>query len=84
MLLRLLPGVKRRTRGDATTLSHRELEVLIVMAEGASNKEIASSLYVSLNTARKHTQNIIRKLGAHSRHEAVIIAGRKGVICPTK
>jgi DNA-binding NarL/FixJ family response regulator len=84
MLLRLLPGGKRQKQDNAPILSNRELEVLSVMAEGASNKEIASSLYVSLNTARKHTQNIIRKLGAHSKHEAVIIAGRKGVIRPTR
>jgi DNA-binding NarL/FixJ family response regulator len=84
MLLRLLPKEKRQRQGNAPILSDRELEVLSVMAEGASNKEIASSLYVSLNTVRKHTQNIIRKLGAHSKHEAVIVAGRKGLIRPIR
>jgi DNA-binding NarL/FixJ family response regulator len=84
MLLRLLPTEKRQRQADATILTDRELEVLSVMTEGASNREIASSLYVSVNTVRKHTQNIIRKLGAHSKHEAVIIASRKGVIPPIR
>jgi DNA-binding NarL/FixJ family response regulator len=53
-----------------------------VMAEGGTDKDIANRLFVSLNTARKHTQNIIRKLGAHSKLEAVVIAVREGVIRP--
>jgi DNA-binding CsgD family transcriptional regulator len=53
-----------------------------VMSEGGSDREIAQILFVSLNTARKHTQNIIRKLGAHSKLEAVVIAVREGVIRP--
>jgi two-component system response regulator DevR len=82
MLLRLLPRVTRRDEGIGAGLSHRELEVLGVMAEGGTDKDIANRLFVSLNTARKHTQNIIRKLGAHSKLEAVVIAVREGVIRP--
>jgi two-component system response regulator DevR len=82
MLLKLLPSIARRDDGRRAGLSRRELEVLSVMAEGGSDKEIASRLFVSLNTVRKHTQNIIRKLGAHSKLEAVVIAVREGLIHP--
>jgi DNA-binding NarL/FixJ family response regulator len=82
MLLKLLPSVARRDKGGGAGLSRRELEVLSVMAEGGSDKEIATRLFVSLNTVRKHTQNIIRKLGVHSKLEAVIIGVREGLILP--
>ena len=82
MLMRLLPRITRHYEGVGGGLSQRELEVLGVMAEGGTDKDIANRLFVSLNTARKHTQNIIRKLGAHSKLEAVVIAVREGVIHP--
>ena len=82
MLLMLLPQVSPKCDGVGGSLSRRELEVLAVMSEGGSDKEIADRLFVSLNTARKHAQNIIRKLGAHSKLEAVVIAVRAGVIRP--
>jgi DNA-binding NarL/FixJ family response regulator len=50
------------------------------MSEGRSDREIAEQLCVSLNTVRKHTQNIIGKLGVHSKLEAVVMAARTGVI----
>jgi DNA-binding NarL/FixJ family response regulator len=82
MLLKLLPSITRREDGHRASLSRRELEVLSVMAEGASDKELAARLFVSVNTVRKHTQNIIRKLGAHSKLEAVVVAVREGLILP--
>jgi DNA-binding NarL/FixJ family response regulator len=82
MLLKLLPPAARNDDGRRAGLSRRELEVLSVMAEGVSDKELAVRLFVSLNTVRKHTQNIIRKLGAHSKLEAVVIAVREGMILP--
>ncbi len=63
-------------------MSKRELEVLNVMAEGGTDKETADRLFISLNTARTHSQRIIQKLGAHSKLEAVVIAIREGVIGP--
>jgi len=82
MLLKLLPATARNNDGRRAGLSHRELEVLSVMAEGGSDKDIATRLFISLNTVRKHTQNIIRKLGAHSKLEAVVVAVREGLILP--
>jgi LuxR family maltose regulon positive regulatory protein len=52
-------------------LSERELEVLQLLATGATNREIAEQLSIALTTARKHVSNIIRKLGVHNRTQAV-------------
>jgi LuxR family transcriptional regulator, maltose regulon positive regulatory protein len=52
-------------------LSERELEVLQHLAEGRSNQEIASRLYLSLHTVKVHTRNIYGKLGVHNRTQAV-------------
>jgi LuxR family maltose regulon positive regulatory protein len=52
-------------------LSERELEVLRLLASGASNQEIADELSIALSTARKHVSNILGKLGVHNRTQAV-------------
>ena len=52
-------------------LSERELEVLNLLARGASNQEIADGLTIALSTARKHVSNIIAKLGVKNRTQAV-------------
>jgi DNA-binding CsgD family transcriptional regulator len=54
-----------------TDLTRRELEVLQHLAEGESNTQIAASLYVSSETVKTHVKNLLRKLGATSRAEAV-------------
>jgi two-component system NarL family response regulator len=59
-----------RARSRLGSLSGREREVLELVAEGRSNKEIAAQLYVSEFTAKRHVQNILRKLGVHTRWEA--------------
>lgn len=62
------------------TLTRRELEVLSRLAQGATIDEIAESLTISVLTARNHTANIARKLGAHSRLETVLLAMRHGLV----
>jgi DNA-binding NarL/FixJ family response regulator len=52
------------------------------MAHGASDRAVAKELFISLNTARKHTHHIIQKLGVHSKLEAVVVAAREGLIRP--
>lgn len=62
------------------TLSDREKEILILLANGASNKEIAVSLTISPNTVKVHLRNIYNKLEISSRSEATLIAVRGGLI----
>jgi DNA-binding NarL/FixJ family response regulator len=62
------------------TLSEREVEVLVLMAKGASNKVIASSLNIGESTAKTHIQRIFNKLGVNVRTEAVTEAVKKGII----
>ena len=62
-------------------LTSRELEVLRLMASGLTNRDIATQLYLSVNTVRGHVQHILdNKLGAHSKLEAVAIAARRGLV----
>jgi LuxR family maltose regulon positive regulatory protein len=55
-------------------LSARELEVLRLLARGASNQEVAEELVVALDTAKRHVSNILSKLGASNRTQAVMLA----------
>ena len=62
--------------GPATALTRRELEVLRLMASGVSTRTVADTLHVSTATVRNHVQNMLAKLGVHSRLEAVAYATR--------
>jgi LuxR family maltose regulon positive regulatory protein len=61
-------------------LSDRELEVLQLIAEGLTNREIGSRLFVSLNTVKAHTRNIYGKLCVHSRTQAIARAQELGLL----
>jgi DNA-binding NarL/FixJ family response regulator len=80
MLARLLPKLRRDFRGVGADLTAREIEVLNLLADGLSNQVIAERLVVSLHTVRNHVQNVITKLGAHSKLEAVATAVREGIL----
>jgi len=77
---RLLVRLRPTHRGLGSRLSGREVEVLSMLASGLANKQIARELGLSLNTVRNHSQNILKKLDAHSRLEAVATGIREGVI----
>ena len=62
------------------TLTRRELEILHIIATGVNTKDAAERLHVSPATIRNHVQNILGKLGAHSRLEAVAYATRNRLI----
>ncbi len=64
----------------APRLTERELEVLELVAEGMSNREIAEKLYISENTAKNHVRNILEKLHTHTRTEAVTCAVRERIL----
>jgi len=79
-IARLATMRREPTAGDAAGLTQREREVLILLAEGATTREISARLFISLNTTRNHVQRLIGKLGAHSRLEAVAAARRTGLL----
>ena len=60
--------------------SERELEVLRLMATGATNKEIAATLLISAGTARTHVAHILKKLDSNDRTQAVTKAMQRGII----
>ena len=64
----------------APPLTQRELEVIKALAQGMSDRQIATSLGISEKTVRNHTSNIYRKLHIFDRTQAVIYAVREGVI----
>ena len=66
--------------GRRTELTGRELEILTLIGEGQTSREIAENLYISENTVRNHVRNILDKLGMKSRFEAVNWAYREGLI----
>jgi DNA-binding NarL/FixJ family response regulator len=74
----LSPGAEHSVTGG--DLTPREREVLGLLAEGASTEEIGSSLYLSLHTVRNHVRNILTKLHARTKLEAVVIAARAGLV----
>ena len=80
MLARLLPRLRPTYHGIGSDLTPREREVLDLLAQGESKEAIARRLFLSANTVRNHIQNILGKLGAHSRLEAVATATREGLI----
>src|SRR2546421_1848046 len=64
----------------SSPLSERELEVLRLLAEGMSNKELAQALFISRATVKSHMENILRKLGVPDRAAAVAEGFRRGLV----
>jgi ATP/maltotriose-dependent transcriptional regulator MalT len=72
-------ALARRTGDDSLGLTPRELEVLHLVAEGRSNREIAGQLFISAKTVSVHVSNILAKLQVTSRGEAAATAHRTGI-----
>ena len=70
----------RREQPLAEPLSPRELEVLALLAEGLSNREIAERLFIAPGTAKNHVSSILAKLGARDRTQAVLRAQEIGLL----
>lgn len=81
-----LVAPQQETASAATTLaptelvSRRERDVLVLLAQGKSDKEIADELNISFNTAKTHMKNILRKLDVKNRTEALVRARAKGIL----
>ncbi|MEG4805684.1 response regulator transcription factor [Microcoleus sp. ARI1-B5] len=73
-------GAKLVERMGIPQLSARELEVLNLMARGKNNQEISTALSISESTVKFHTKNIMSKLGASDRAQAIVTALKRGVI----
>jgi len=71
----------RRPTTDVT-LSPREREILALLAEGRSQREIAASLVISPKTVATHIQHLLSKLGVHSRAQVVAMAFQLGLVEP--
>jgi DNA-binding NarL/FixJ family response regulator len=80
VLRRVLPRLRRDYQRVGATLTGREKEVLALLADGLANAAIASHLGLSVNTIRNHVQNVLMKLNAHSKLEAVAVAAREGLL----
>jgi DNA-binding NarL/FixJ family response regulator len=82
LLRRLI--LRRREQDEAlrrmSRLTRREREVLALLAEGADNDGIAQALVISPQTARTHIQNVLSKLGVHSRLEAAAFVVQNGIL----
>ena len=75
-----VPFVANRDAIDRSGLTPRELEILTLIAEGLSNREIGERLFVSENTVKTHSANLFSKLGARRRIQAVQFAKDAGII----
>ena len=77
---RLDIGAPTSARADSAGLTPREQEVLVLLSQGRTNRQIGSELFISEKTASVHVSNILGKLSASGRTEAVTIAHHRGLI----
>ncbi len=82
LLNKLFDIILNMQNREVDNLSEREIEILRLIATGASNKEIALALFISTNTVKVHLRNIYNKIGVKSRTEAVLFAVRNGLARP--
>jgi DNA-binding NarL/FixJ family response regulator len=73
-------GPSNLSAGRVQSLTPREREVFQLLAMGKSNKEVAKALGMSLGTAKKHRENLQRKLDCHSAAELALLAIREGLL----
>jgi NarL family two-component system response regulator LiaR len=77
---KLIHHLQSEEQLDAQRLTGREMQVLHLLAQGKSNKEIATALSITQRTVKFHVSSIMGKLGANNRTEAVTVAAQRGLI----
>jgi DNA-binding NarL/FixJ family response regulator len=81
----LTASLRRGPSADPKALlTPREREILVLVAQGKANKEIASELMISERTSRTHVSNVLAKLGLSSRTQAALWAVREGLAAPPR
>jgi DNA-binding NarL/FixJ family response regulator len=73
-------ATRQRQPDSEIPLTQRETQVLRHLALGLSNKEIAQSLEISIETVKEHVQHLLRKMGVNDRTQAAVWAVRKGLV----
>ena len=76
------PEQRRLAAPDLNVLTEREREVLVLVAAGRSNDEIATELFISPATAKTHVSRAMSKLGARDRAQLVVLAYESGLVLP--
>ncbi|MEV4668547.1 response regulator transcription factor [Microbacterium sp. LWO12-1.2] len=76
------PAPRRRVGPELDHLTEREREVLLMVAQGRSNQDIADELVISPHTAKTHVNRIMVKVQAHDRAQLVILAYESGLLAP--
>lgn len=71
---------RRQQRARLSALTERELQILVELAGGATDAEMARKFVVSVGTVKTHLRNILRKLGCRNRTQAVVYVFRKGLV----
>ena len=79
----VLAGRVSQQQQQTAQLTRRELQIVPLLEEGLSNKEIAVQLHIELPTVKNHVHNILRKLDAHGRADAVTLARLQGMLPPS-
>ncbi len=71
---------KQRTNRLHDSLTNREMEILLLIAQGKTNQEIADELFIALKTTKVHVSNILSKLEVQDRTQAAVYAYQHGII----
>lgn len=79
---KIMTKMRKKEENLHEQLTDREMEILLLIAQGKSNQEIADELYIALKTVKVHVSNILSKLQVNDRTQAVIYAFKNNLVSP--